>query len=451
MCVTATGKPIDYTARWTSYPVLGADGEAIATVSATAYVAEPVDPARPVTFLFNGGPGASSSPLHMGAFGPNIFSTTVDGGREIVPNPHTLLDCSDLVFVDPVGTGFSRELAPDGGAPYLTVHGDAASVEGLIRRWLTEHGRAHSPLHLVGESFGGFRLATLCASIADLPVAGLVLISPLLDATATAPGNDLTHALELPTMAVAAWFHGLASPNAADAAEVFDTAEVFARDDYLRALHQGSALDPAERHRVGGRLAALLGLPVEVVLDADLRVDSEDFLRRLLADRDELVGRLDVRVTGPMPPPPDPDGPPTVDDPALGMIDTNVRHSDALADYLRTHAGATAEGPYVSLSLELGFRFDWRSADREEAFYVNQTTHLVKLLKERPQARALLIGGYFDLATVLSGTIHAATHSGMPTDRTEVLTLTSGHSLEPSVLPAVTAAVRKLITHAPGH
>ncbi|GAA4965997.1 carboxypeptidase C (cathepsin A) [Nonomuraea thailandensis] len=451
--MTIEDRCVEYEARWESLTLTEADGEPDASISGTGYVATDGEAAhRPVMFLFNGGPGASSSPLHMSAFGPRRFTgprtSFVASGRSITPNPFSLLDETDLVFVDPVGTGFSRVLRDGGAAPYLSVHGDATATERFIRWWLDRHDRQTSPVYLVGESYGGHRLATLCARIGDLNVAGLVFISPMLDASAVtnAPGNDLPHVFELPAMAVAAWAHGRASAEAADAATVFERAQAFAQSDYLTALHLGSVLDDQNRTALAARIADLTGLPADQVLAADLRVSSEDFLRTVLADRDLLVGRLDTRITGPMPPPAEDDRPPAADDPALGLGRSNVRHNDALADYLRREADATDDGPYVTLSLELNFAFDWRSEHPKPDFYRNPTANIAALMRERPQVRTLVLGGYFDLATPLAASLFAIRHAGVPASRTEVLPLVAGHSLDDEdTLATAASALRVLI------
>lgn len=225
----ADGTGLPYDAHWEALTLTDASGTDNTTMSATTYTAAASSAPRPVMFLFNGGPGASSSPLHMSAFGPRrIVTDPVSGERAIHANPYSLLDQADLVFVDPVGTGFNRVLREGGDTPYLSVHGDAAAMEHFVRHWLTTHDRLTSPLYLVGESFGGFRLATMCESISDLNVAGLALISPMLDASAAAaaPGNDLPHVFDLPPMAVAAWHHGRSSGRFADAAAVFANAQI---------------------------------------------------------------------------------------------------------------------------------------------------------------------------------------------------------------------------------
>ncbi|MGW2056809.1 S10 family serine carboxypeptidase-like protein [Streptomyces sp. NPDC001840] len=451
----STGEVITYTARWASYPLPAGTGDDRMSVSATSYLADGGEPDRPVMFLFNGGPGASSSPLHMNAFGPRTTRPEPDGGRSIEPNKHTLLGCADLVFVDPVGTGFNPEVRPGTANPYLSVHGDAAAVESLIRRWRTEHDRLTSPIYIVGESYGGFRLATMCESLADLPVAGLVFISPLLDASASAaaPGNDLTHVFALPTMALTAWHHGRASAGVADPIAVYEAANDFAQGEYLCALHRGDNLGDEQRRRVGERIARLLGLPIEQVLAADLRVSRDDFVRTLLSNRKELVGRLDARISAPAPTPRADNRPAAVDDPALGVGQATVIRAPQIAAHLYEQAAAPATGSYISLSLELAFRFDYRGrysdteryADATPHFYRNPMPHVAHLLDARPETRVLAIGGYYDLAVPLAATAHALSHAQLPRDRVEMLRLAAGHSLDRETLPEAAAALRRLV------
>jgi carboxypeptidase C (cathepsin A) len=435
----------DCVARWSELVLLGPDGKPDATISATSYV-RGSDAERPVAFLWNGGPGASSSPLHMNALGPRILRS-----GEAVENAVSLLDAADLVFVDPVGTGFSRVVRDEANARLLTVPGDADAVEAFIREWLRANDREHAPIHLIGESFGGYRVAAVAPQVADLRLESITLISPMLDATATAeePENDLAVVFSLPTMAVAAWFHGAAGAGAVDVAEVWADAERFAVEELLPALHRGAVLDPVERVRLAARIAELVGLAPDDVLAADLRVGSEDFLRSLRADEGLVVGRLDVRVVGPVPDP-HPDGrPPAADDPALGLGRGNVIHSTAIARYLRDEVGAPvgADEPYVSLSLDLNFAWDWRPAQAmPPIFRTSVSSNLGEVATMQPDLPILVLGGYFDLATTLSSTIHAVQHSGAPASAIDIHPLIAGHSLDETVLVEARDAIRRTIT-----
>ena len=177
--ITVDGHAINYDATFYERLLSAPDGTAQATISSTAYVRDGIadEARRPVTFVFNGGPGASSSPLHFNAMGPRMRAPA---GPGMIDNPETPLDRTDLVFIDPVGTGFSRVMPSGNGKPYWSIAGDATAVLGLIRAWLADHHRTSSPIYIAGESYGGTRLAAMLHDARDLPVAGMIFISPAL-------------------------------------------------------------------------------------------------------------------------------------------------------------------------------------------------------------------------------------------------------------------------------
>ena len=430
---------VEYRADWTEIAV----GSRELMVSATTYIADGADAARPVLFCFNGGPGASSSPLHLNAFGPRRFEARGEGARTIVANPHTLLDVADLVFIDPPGTGFSGRAHTE--PPVLTILDDAQAVEAMIRHWLKARGRAESPVFIAGESYGGYRLAEMCATIADIDIRGILLISPLLDASAAvgARGSDLPHILELPSLAVAAWTHAGAEPSPRSVEEVWQDAHRFAIGPYASALLAGDRLDTETAQEIGQQLADLLNIGVEEVLDADLRVDSTWLLHRLRRGEGIAIGRLDSRVTGPLPRI-DSARPPGADDPALGANGRDVITSPELAAYL-VELGGPAGAEYVSLSLALNFRFDWGAGITEIGASRNPTANLGTLLRARPDAAVLAFGGYHDVATPLAATEYALSHAGLPSDRVELIALDGGHSFDAQTLPVATDRIRAFI------
>jgi carboxypeptidase C (cathepsin A) len=443
-----------YDARWEELILTDSDGAPNATISATSYVVESNGAERPVTFLFNGGPGASSTPLHFSGFGPLLLERGVKGGGSdrLVANPNSLLDVTDLVFIDPVGTGFGRELRAGGLTPYLSVAADAAVTETFIRNWLADYGRIDSPVFLLGESYGGYRLGTMAEHLSDLNIAGLSFLSPSLDLASNEEtlGADLPHVFRLPTMAVAAWHHRCASRHVVRADLVFERALRFARSDYLRALFLGFDLPDDERHRIANRVAEFLGLPSEAVLATDLRGKTEDFVRSLLPGSGLVVGRLDTRITGPMPPPPENGRPSEADDPALGIGRSNIVTSDVVAGYLREHAQASVDAEkYISLSLELNFAWDWRSDTPKPAFDRSVVESVTRLLSERPKTRILLLGGYFDLATPLAASSYWLHHCTAARDNLRVVPLSCGHSLDDDVARELAGeAIRQLIASA---
>ena len=424
-----------YTATFAETPLEDDKGALQATISSTSYVLDHVpDRAhRPVVFLFNGGPGASSSTLHFSAFGPRLLTDAKDaaGLRKLADNSNTLLDAADLVFIDPVGTGFSRERPGAHSGAYWKVESDADAALQLIRKWLVDNGRGESPLFIAGESYGGFRLATMLEHTDDLPLAGLIFISPMLDASgsSSSPGNDLPYIFELPSMAVAAWEHNRIDRAGRTIEQIYAEAEHFAVSDYALALEQGDLLPKTERDRIAGRMATLIGLPVDTIVAADLRIDSQDFLEKLLASDQRLVGRLDTRIAVPKPDPASvPDRPAGANDPALGLGASNVIKSAPIKAYMEHELGVHTARDYLSLTLDVNFRWNWRGAGDGPRFYVNPTPNIAAAMVRQPRMKVLLVGGYYDLAVPLLAPRYALTHAGIPMDRVDMRALVAPHS-----------------------
>jgi carboxypeptidase C (cathepsin A)/predicted metalloprotease with PDZ domain len=451
--ISIGGTRLPYTATFAEMPLTDESGRLQATISSTSYVLEHVRDRsrRPVLFLFNGGPGASSSPLHFSAFGPRRLTEERDapaggslanrsvaaGLRKLADNPHTLLDLADLVFIDPVGTGFSRERPGVPSGTYWSVESDAASVLQLIRKWRVDNGRSDSPLFIAGESYGGFRLATLLGQAADLPITGVIFISPLLDASGTsgAPGNDLPYILSLPSMAVAAWEHNKIDRAGRTIEQVYAEAEHFAQSDYAVALQQGSLLPAPDRERLAGRIAALIGLPAETIAADNLRVGSQEFLEKLLSAEGRIVGRLDTRVSAPKVDPTQlPNRPAAANDPALGLGPTNLIKSEAIKAYMERELGVQTTSDYLSLTLDVNFHWSWQGETTkpgettEPRFYINSTPNITSAMVKQPRMRLLLVGGYYDMAVPLLAPRYALTHAGVPLDRVSMQALVAPHS-----------------------
>jgi len=446
---------IDYTVRWSELVLTDASDRAQATISSTSYQREgaPHQKNRPIIVFFNGGPGASSSPLHFDAFGPRQRvkrNTAADAA--LSDNPASPIDVADLLFVDPVGTGFSRELIVDGGKAYWSPRGDAEAVLKLIRHWLRENDRTASPLIIVGQSYGGTRAALMAREVGDLNVAAMVLVSPALDysAGAAAPGNDNAFVFDFPTMAVAAWHHGKVSRVDHDIESVWSRARDFALNDYLRALALGSRLPETDKTQIARRMSMMIGLSAEEIQRANLRITSQNFLERLLATENQLVGRLDTRVAAPVKKPLNSMRPAAANDPSLGLGRDNVIRSPAIANYYREEVGVHTDREYFSLTLDVNFNWNWSEvltgAAGSSRFWFTTTPHLSHLMREKTQTKLLVIGGYFDLATPLLGVEHAITHANLPMDRVELLALPGSHSPydDPRDLAVVAARLRAL-------
>ncbi len=425
---------LTYTATFEERVLKDPGGRPTATISATSYVRKDVADARthPVLFAFNGGPGASSTPLHFEAFGPRRIIRAADGSRSLADNPYTLLVDTDLVFIDPVGTGFTQILPEGSGAPYWSVDGDAAAVLELIRGWLREHARTQSPLFIAGESYGGFRLATMLKQADDLKITGLIMISPMLDPSASveAPGNDLPYVFSLPAMAVAAWQHNRVDRNGRTLEQQFEAAARFAQTEYLVSLHQGSLLKPGERDRVATEMSSLVGLPAKYIADANLRISDDAFVTELLRGQNLVLGRLDTRVAArPTAKVPN-NRPAAANDPSLGLGTTNVIKNDVAKTYFESELHVPTDRDYVSLNLDLNFKWNWQQEQKpwHPSFYTNASPNIADYMKKHSETRMLVVGGYFDLAVPVLSSRYAVDHCEIPLDRVTFALFESGHS-----------------------
>ena len=292
---TFGGQSVAYTAIVEENILKGADSVPNAFLVTIAYVRDGVrdQTKRPVAFVFNGGPGASSSPLHFNGIGPRV----ADRGA-VVNNPHSILDAVDLVFVDPVGTGFSRPYSTEIGKQfYWSLNGDAASVKEVIERWLKTHRRESSPRYLIGESYGATRIAAMLRNHKDLKFDGVVLISAL---GGNPPQPYMAYARNLPSMAVSAWYHEKIPRAGRSVDQMWNETIAFAKDEYTAALARGDSLPADEKNRVAERLSSLTGLPTDFIVEKNLKLSPQDWLMNILKDKGLRVSNQDTRATGPL-------------------------------------------------------------------------------------------------------------------------------------------------------
>ncbi len=421
---TFGGQRIAYSATASETYLKAADGTPKASLFSIAYVKEPRDPSRPVTFLFNGGPGSGSLWLHMGAFGPKRVAIPSDarddGGPPfpILDNPDSLLDATDIVFIDPVGTGFSRPLGKTEGKEYWGVTQDAKSVAEFIRIWLGENGRWNSPKYLGGESYGTTRSAAVVNQLEgafnDVSLNGILLISTILDfgAQAYVPGNELPYVLNLPSMAATAHHHGKAPADAGTLEAFVQEARDFAAGDYAAALIKGQRLRGEERASIRRRLARFTGLSERFLDSADLRVSDQRFYKELLRDRGLVVGRLDARYTGR-----DYDnaGETPDNDPSFYGIDAG--YTAALNAWVREGLKFRTDRQYSTIG---GVRdWDWALDDLggESRYYKKVAPYLGRAMRENAGLRVFVGQGYFDFATPFFGAEYSLSRTGIPQDR----------------------------------
>uniref|UniRef100_B0T929 Peptidase S10 serine carboxypeptidase n=1 Tax=Caulobacter sp. (strain K31) TaxID=366602 RepID=B0T929_CAUSK len=441
------GAPVSYSASVAATQIPNPAGGAPGAMVSIAYVRTDVADAarRPVLFLFNGGPGASTTPLHFSGLGPfTRFTPPGDDKAQLAPNRLCPLDYVDLVFVDPIGTGFSRPTDRASGKGFWTMDGDAESVARFIELWLKANGRERSPIYICGESYGTARAALMLRARPQNPYAGVILISPVINATAmtVTPGNDLAFVFWLPSMAAVAAYHGRAGVKGAAVSAHFLEAARFAGGDYARALFQGADLPADQARVVARRLAALTGLPAKEILAQSLRIDPDVFMRRLLADQGLRTGRLDGRVTGRLDAPP---RPPPYNDPSLSPGGDS---GPAIEDYFRRRLGVSTKAAYKRLALD--FRDVWVMAYPESLKdgYSDVSQFLGAALRASPHCRLLVVGGYFDLATPIFAREHALSHAGAPRGQVQTRMYAAGHAVleEPAALASFAADLKAMIT-----
>lgn len=307
------GVELDYDARVERTHLPATENLPAVDMVSTAYLRTDTndDAERPVLFLFNGGPGAASSWLHMGALGPVRIDAPSDPaeppqGLATTPNTHTLLDMADLVFIDPPETGFSRVADGSDVDPLLTVSGDAELIARFVETWLSEHGRTGAPVFLLGESYGTIRATAMAGLMAERgTLDGIVLLGQAVNMIETSQRADniVSYATNLSALAAIAAYHGRADTGGLAIPDFIDAVHAWAMSDYLLALVQGTALADSERQAIAARLEAVTGISRDTYLETGLIFTKAAFRRALLADENRVLAVYDARYTGPAPEP----------------------------------------------------------------------------------------------------------------------------------------------------
>ncbi len=395
------GRNLDYRAVAELIGLTNQKGDPTAAIFTVSYALEaPAGQKRPVAFVFNGGPGAASVFLHLGAMGPRILDTPPDGTVpgppvRLADNPSTWLAFTDLVFVDPVGTGFSRgrgkEENPD--KLFWEIRSDLSSLGAVVRRWLTRYERWDAPVFLVGESYGGLRAAAMARTLArdfGVAVSGLVLVSPALDTSILNPAisNTLAHAFVLPSYAASAAAFAGKSPVESGA-----VAERFALGDYLVGV-AGLAGIPAADDKFIARTAALIGLAPEIVRRERGRVSNRSFVRELRRGEGQILSLYDATVARPASADPSDD---RAGDP---MLDPSVAaFTAAFESYAIGELGYRTEQPYRVLAREVSAQWNWDAVRGGEGGLGLALSALQETLLARPQTKLMVAHGRYDLVT----------------------------------------------------
>jgi len=413
-----------------------------ATMSYVAYFqGDHENPQRPITFLFNGGPGSSSVWLHMGAFGPKRVLTKDDSHSpaapyKLVDNEYSLLDASDLVFVDAPGTGFSHLRGTDKEKAFYGVDEDAHAFANFIVEFLSRHGRWNSPKYLFGESYGTTRASVLAYVLQNekaLDLNGVILLSAFLamddsaDSPQFNPGIDQPYVLALPTYAATAWYHHKLPTQPAALEPFLAEVEQFALGDYWRALSEGSKITPEHKAAIAAKLHEYTGLPQQYIEQANLRVNGGEFDKTLLGS-EVTAGRLDSRFSGPTL---DPMSKEAEYDPQSAAISS--AYVSAFNDYVRQtlkFGDHKIYKPETDVERTWDFLHQPPSSTTKVPSSMNVMPDLATAMQQNPNLKVQLNGGYFDLATPFFAALWELQHLPMQQSlqaNTETHFYTSGH------------------------
>ncbi len=431
--ITVDGKLLKYTATAGRLPIKRGDGKIEAQMFYVAYTVDGQEAAkRPLTFAFNGGPGSASIWLHMGALGPKHVVLQPDGFMPPAPyhmedNPYTLLDKSDLVLIDAIGTGFSRAADTEMFKKFWGLKGDIEAFSEFIRLYITRNERWSSPLFILGESYGTTRAAGIAGYLADRGISfnGITLLSSVLnfETLEETNTNDQPYIFLIPSFTmIAAYHHKLAPDLAQDLNRARQESEQWAFGDYAQALAKGDALTPQEREKTIEQLARYTGLSKEVIDEANLRINVRKFTHYLLIDQKLRVGRLDGRYTGP-----DPNG--LLDTPFYDPTGsaTQPPYTSVFNNYIRTELGYKTDMPYNVRAQNAGLQWDWGSASEG---FPDTASAMRQAIVKNPYLKILVMEGYYDLATPYFAANYALQHLDLPPkyrDNISYATYDAGH------------------------
>ena len=419
--ITVDGKVLRYTATAGRLPIKRGDGRIDAEMFFVAYTVDGQEESkRPLTFCFNGGPGSASVWLHMGAVGPKQVVLEPNGFMPAAPyritdNQNTLLDRSDLVFVDAIATGFSRAANAEMTKKFLGVQGDIEAFGEFIRLYITRNDRWTSPLFILGESYGTTRAAGIAGYLADHGISfnGITLLSTAMDfgTLEWAKNNDVPYVLLVPSFTMIAAYHKRLAPELIeDLAKTRQEVEHWASTEYTLALSKGDGLSNEGRQKIIDQYARYTGIDRKVVDQANLRINVGEFTHNLLLDQKLRVGRLDGRFTGV-----DPEG----------LLDTRYYdptssailppYTSVFNNYVRTELGYKVDTPYKVFAWDEPSFQKWEWGDAEKGF-PNTAPGLRAAMVKNPYLRVLVMEGYYDLATPYYAANYSVDHLDLGPD-----------------------------------
>ncbi|SKB35560.1 S10 family peptidase [Maribacter arcticus] len=434
------GKTIDYTTTAKETFLTNKDGDSIASFWSVAYTKTAMGDVtkRPVTFVFNGGPGSASMWLHMGFFGPKIVKVDSDAKNDdgaapynLVNNENGLLDLTDLVFIDPVGTGYSRLVGKGEGKDFYGLKEDVDSFAQFIRKWVTENERWFSPKYLAGESYGTTRAAALGKALEgsgqNMALNGMILISQALDyAGSTSEPNNITSFITyLPSMAATAWYHKKAGQG--KTLENFtQECRDFTYNTYVPALYKGNLLTDEEKNAIAEKLAYFTGLDKTYILRSNLRILMGRFQKQLLLDKGLAIGRLDGRFMG--------DEEDKVSEkPHLGdaaSYQISAAYTASLNHYFASELKIKMDRPYITSGG--GSNWRWRTVpDTQywEPMPVNTAPDLGETMRRNTAMKVMVASGYYDLITPFFDAEYTFDRNGIVKERVQMKYYEAGHMM----------------------
>lgn len=435
------GQSVSYNVHAGDTHLVDKEGKPKASIFSTAYFKTNTKNSenRPLIFVFNGGPGSSSVWLHMGVFGPKLVNLPSDAQAvsaapfSMKSNPHSLLDVADMVFIDPVGTGYSKTLGEYEGKDFWGVKEDAVVMSEFVRYFITQHERWNSPKYLAGESYGTTRAGAMVAELQEgwgsIDLNGVFLISSIVDFQTGdfTDGNDIPYMTFLPTYAATAWYHD-ALPNKGSwpSLEAFlDEVRDFALNQYTTFLFKGALATEAESNLVLEQLHKYTGLSRTYLKNTNLRINEFYFMKELLRDRGQVVGRLDSRYLG------------TERNNVEARFDADPSgyaidgaYTAVMQNYLTKDLKVKRLEPYNILSSEVFGNWNWLygGSPRQQGF-LNVTPYLATAQHQNKDFRIFVANGYYDLATPFFATEHSMNHHGIIKEKVTMKYYPAGHMM----------------------
>ncbi|WP_240612754.1 S10 family peptidase [Alteromonas flava] len=431
------GRSLTYIASAGETYVRDKDEQPTASIFSFDYIVPSKSP-RPVTFIWNGGPGSSSTWLHMGGYGPKRIVVPSDAQHPgnapytIEDAPETILDVTDMVFVDPVGTGFSRAIGDAKGEDFWGLTQDANSIAAFIAQWLTDNNRWNSPIFLLGESFGTTRAAAVSNVLLDqhvINVNGIIFVSQALDYQGSTPyvdDNIISYITYIPTLAATAWYHGKIEKQGRFEDFIQQSRE-FAVQRLLPALFQGNLLDPAQRTALLKEMQSFTGLSERYLDQVDLRVNAHRFAKELLREQGVAVGLLDSRYQK------DERDDVTAGPQGDASDAISPAYKAAQMHYMRNDLNIDWQRKYLNPSdPDLSAKWRWSprpDGESWEPHYVNTAHDLASVLRSNPQLRVLVASGYYDLVTPFFDAEYTLNRHGIAADRIDYRYYHGGHMM----------------------